>query len=246
MVPAPIPLWTHRTVHFWAFTATSTRSHNSAMFVRPVWRPQSPEEGYQLIDEYPWALLINNGADGPFVTNLPLLLDRSRGGKYGTLLGHLARLNEHSNALFNATTPTLAVFHGPYSYVTPSWYPNRDMPGTYYYTAVHCYGRVRSQSDAELEATLAVLNDRMERPIPGGWKMDEVPRSEIARRIPNIVGFELAIERLEAKFKLGQDEPRKDAMAVAERLSVSPDSSQRQLGKAVRRANVHRPLSEEA
>jgi transcriptional regulator len=115
------------------------------------------------------------------------------------------------------------------------------MPGTYYYTAVHCYGRIRPQSEAELEATLGVLNDRMERPIPGGWRLDEVPHSEITRRLPNIVGFELEIERLEAKFKLGQDEPRKDAMAVAGRLTASPDSSQRELGEAVRRANMDRP-----
>jgi transcriptional regulator len=210
------------------------------MFVRPCWRPQSPDEVYQLVDDYPWALLVNNGDEGPLVTNLPLLMDRTR-GRFGTLLGHLARANDHATILFASAAPTLAVFHGPYSYVTPSWYPQRDMPGTYYYTAVHCYGRIRPQSEAELEATLGVLNDRMERPIPGGWRLDEVPHSEITRRLPNIVGFELEIERLEAKFKLGQDEPRKDAMAVAGRLTASPDSSQRELGEAVRRANMDRP-----
>jgi transcriptional regulator len=209
------------------------------MFVRPCWRPQALDDAYQLIDEYPWALLVNNGDEGPLVTNIPLLLDRKR-GSYGTLLGHLARANEHADALFATTAPTLAVFHGPYSYVTPSWYPNRDMPGTYYYTAVHCYGRIRPQNEAELEATLKLLNDRMEKPIARGWRMDEVPHSEITRRLPNIAGFELEIERLEAKFKLGQDEPRKDAMAVADRLAASPDSSQRRLGEAVRRANVER------
>ena len=74
--------------------------------------------------------------------------------------------------------------------------------------------------------------------------MDEVPHSEITRRLPNIAGFELEIERLEAKFKLGQDEPRKDAMAVADRLIASTDPSQRQLGEAVRRANADRAESE--
>ena len=203
------------------------------MFVRPCWRPQSIDDAYLLIDENPWALLVSNGDDGPLVTNLPFLLDRGK-GKFGTLLSHLARANAHSTALFSATSPTLAVFHGPYSYVTPSWYPNRDMPGTYYYTAVHCYGSVRAQSDAELEATLRILNDRMERPIAGGWSMDEVPHSEITRRLPSIAGFELKIERLEAKFKLGQDEPRKDALAVAGHLAGT------RLGDAVRRANIDR------
>ncbi|MEO6487190.1 MAG: FMN-binding negative transcriptional regulator, partial [Thermoanaerobaculia bacterium] len=68
------------------------------MFVRPAWRPQSPEEAYRLIDDYSWALLVNNGHDGPLVTNLPLLLDRSK-GTLGTLLGHLARANEHAGVL---------------------------------------------------------------------------------------------------------------------------------------------------
>ena len=202
----------------------------------------SPEETYQIIEQYPWALLVNNGDDGPLVTNLPLLIDRNK-GPHGTLLGHLARANEHAQVLFDAKQPTLAVFQGPYSYVTPSWYPNRDMPGTYYYSAVHCYGRIRLQSDAELEATLKILNDRMERPVPGGWRIDEVPRSEITRRLPSIAGFEIVIERLEAKFKYGQDEPRKDALAVADRLAASSDPSQRFLGEAVRRANVDRPKS---
>lgn len=209
------------------------------MFVRPCWRPQSLDESYRIIDENPWALIITNGDHGPLVTNLPLLLNRSR-GPHGTLLGHLARSNEHAAALFAASAPSLAVFHGPYSYVTPSWYPNRDMPGTYYYTAVHCYGRIRTQNDAELEATLEILNDRMEGPIAGGWRIDEVPRSEITRRLPNIAGFELEIERIEAKFKLGQDEPRKDALAVAARLLGSSEAMLRRLGEMTRRANINR------
>lgn len=209
------------------------------MFVRPCWHPQSPEESYTIVDEHPWALLVNNGEGGPLVTNLPLLLDRTRGA-LGTLIGHLARQNEHALALFRATAPALAVFHGPWSYVTPSWYPNRDMPGTYYYSAVHCYGRVREQSMEALEASLRMLNDRMEGPIPGGWSMDEVPHSEITRRLPSIVGFEIEIERLEAKLKYGQDEPKKDALAVAGRLMASSDPGARKLGEAVHVVNAER------
>src|SRR5581483_1806692 len=202
------------------YCGQSLSQNTRIMFVRPVWRPRSVEDAWQIIDENLWALLVNNGPQGPLVTNLPLLLDRGQ-GPLGTLIGHLARANEHAAALFAAQEPALAVFHGPYSYVTPTWYPNRDMPGTYYYMAVHCYCSVRAQSDAELERSLRILNDRMEQPVTNGWRIDEVPRSEITRRLPNIAGFELRIERLEAKFKLGQDEPKKDALAVADRLEAS-------------------------
>lgn len=210
------------------------------MFVRQCWRPRSREEALEIIDDYPWALLVTSSEEGPFATNLPLLLDRTR-GEHGVLLGHLARANAHARVLLRATTPTLAIFQGPYTYVTPSWYPNRDMPGTYYYTAVHCYGRVRPQSEEELEKTLWRLNERMEKPIPGGWRIDEIPHSEIARRLPAIAGFEIDIERFEAKLKLGQDEPRKDAMAVAEHLAASSDPSLRRLSGWIKRANENRP-----
>jgi transcriptional regulator len=212
------------------------------MFIRSCWQPRSLDAAYKLVDDYPWALLVDNGDDGPFATNLPLLLDRSRGA-HGVLLGHLARANDHARALFARSAPSLAIFHGPQSYVTASWYPERQMPSTFYYMAVHCYGRLREQTAAELERTLGVLNDRMETPIPGGWRMDEIPHSEITRRLPHIVGFELEIERFEAKFKLGQDEPLRDALAVADRLAASADSEHLALAAAIRRENAGRAAS---
>lgn len=209
------------------------------MFVRPSWKPRTREELFRLIEAHPWALLVSNGDEGPYATNLPLLLDRSRGGQ-GTLIGHVARGNDHARALQASTAPTLAVFEGPYSYVTPVWYPNRDMPSTYYYTAVHCYGRVRLQSEAELERWLGSLVHRMETG-PDGWKLDEIPRSEVTRRLPQILGFELEIERLEGKFKLGQDEPKKDALAVARRLAQGDDPAHQALGEMTRAYNQDRP-----
>ena len=211
------------------------------MFVRPCWKPWEIEAAYELIGRNPWALLVSNGDDGPFATNLPLMLDSSR-GPHGVLIGHIARANDHVRVLAAAGAPVLAVFEGPSSFVSASWYPNRDMPGTYYYTAVHCYGRVRVQPEAELEAALGSLTDRMEGPVPNGWKMNEIPHSEVTRRLPAIVGFEIEVERLEAKFKLGQDEPRKDAMSVAEHLGAAPDANSRALADLVRRANSDRPV----
>jgi transcriptional regulator len=210
------------------------------MFVRPCWRPRTDEELFGLIDDNEWALLVSNGEEGPCATNIPLLLDRSR-GKHGTLVGHIARANDHAQVLQTAKTPALAIFEGPYSYVTASWYPNRDMPSTYYYTAVHCYGRLRLQTDAELELWLGKLNDRMEARFPDGWKLTEVPHSEITRRLPHIMGFEIEIERIAGKFKLGQDEPKKDAMAVHEQLARSSDPSHRALARTIREYNSDRP-----
>jgi transcriptional regulator len=170
---------------------------------------------------------------------LPLLLDRSR-GENGTLVGHIARANQHCHLLGQIDAPTLAIFQGPYSFISGSWYPNRDMPSTFYYTAVHCYGRIRMQTEAELEHWVGILTSRYESAIPNGWKITDIPHSDITRRLPAIAGFELEIDRIEGKFKLGQDEPKKDAMAVCPHLEASPDPSHHDLALLIRRYNGDR------
>lgn len=205
------------------------------MFVRPCWRPASENDAIELIEKNPWALLVSNGLEGPLATNLPLLFDEGR-REEKVLFGHIAKANAHWSLLKNSSSKVLAIFEGPWSYVTASWYPKRDMPSTYYYTAVHCYGWLEWQSEDELDASLEILTRRMETPIPGGWVTNEIPRSEITRRFASIAGFWFHVERMEAKFKLGQDEPLRDAMAVAERL----ENSNQEFANLIRAQNAGR------
>jgi transcriptional regulator len=210
------------------------------MFVRPSWMPESQQDVFDIIMQNPWGLLVSNGQDGPDVTNLPFVLDETRGAK-GMLTSHLSRANAHAESLKSLQEPALAVFHGPSSYVTASWYPGRDMPPTVYYSAVHCYGPLIFQDQAELRASIEMLTQRSESNIPHGWSIQEIPPDAVTRRLPAILGFELHIERLEAKFKLGQDEPKRDAMAVAEQLLKSDKPSDVTLGAMVYRYNEARP-----
>ncbi len=212
------------------------------MFVRKCWKPNSEEEIFDLVEKNPWGLLVSNGPTdgaiaGPFATNLPFILDRDR----RILTSHLSRDNAQAVALLAGTAPVLAIFEGPVSYVTASWYPERSMPPTVYYTAVHCYGTLRFQDNGDLRASLEELTTCNERRFRNGWKTSDIPESEITRRLPSIQGFEIRIERLEAKFKLGQDEPKRDALAVAERLLASDSSQDRLLGEMTRRYNENRP-----
>lgn len=214
------------------------------MFVRDCWKPRSETEIFDLMEQYPWGLLVSNGTpdssgrlNGPFATNLPLILSRER----RTLTGHIARANDHARALLRQESPPLAIFQGPSSYVTASWYPQRDMPPTIYYTAVHCYGTITFQDDHQLRNALQELTRLYEDPIPNGWRTTDIPETDITRRLPAILGFEFRIDRLEAKFKLGQDEPKTDAMRVAERLLASDEPRTRMLGEMTRRYNENRP-----
>lgn len=187
----------------------------------------------------PWGLLVSNGVDGPLLTNLAWVLDRKR-GNHGCLTSHISRANDHAAVLLEETNPVLAVFHGPSKYISASWYPLRDMPPTVYYIAVHCYGSLRFQENAVLREAIEELTTRSESRISDGWRTSEIPECDITRRLPRILGFDLLINRMQAKFKLGQDEPKRDAMAVGERLLQSEDSEDRLLGEMVVRFNESR------
>jgi transcriptional regulator len=214
------------------------------MFVRPCWQPTSPQDALHIIEQNPWALLVSNGENGPLATNLPLLIESptssSSTNSNLVLVGHIARANEHARHLAKATAPQLAIFEGPWSYVTASWYPDRDMPSTFYYTAVHCYGTIELQEETALDASLAALTQQMESSYPKGWKTNEIPRSEITRRFAGIVGFRMNVTKLEAKFKLGQDEPIRDALAVASELETHEAPEARALAGLIRKHNQAR------
>lgn len=213
------------------------------MFVRNCWKPRSEQEVFDLIRQNPWGLLVSNGpvADGtptpPMATNLPMILDPKR----RTLTTHIARVNTHTALLRKDGSPLLAIFEGPASHITASWYPERSMPPTIYYTSVHCHCTLEFQDEPQLRNSLEEITHFYEDPIPNGWQTTDIAEKDIVRRLPAIVGFELKIEHMEAKFKLGQDEPKRDAMAVAERLLASDDPRQRLLGEMTRRYNEDRP-----
>jgi transcriptional regulator len=215
------------------------------MFVRPCWQPRSPQDAIDIIDQNPWALLVSNGEEVPFATNLPLLIEHSSvspedGGT--VLIGHIARGNEHALALAVPNAKVLAIFEGPWSYVTASWYPNRDMPSTYYYTAVHCFGTLEMQDESALDRSLEDLVQRAESHFPGGWRTNEIPRGEITRRFAAIAGFRIHVSRIEAKFKLGQDEPIADALAVAENLEQQASPQSHAVAALIRKHNNARAV----
>ncbi|HEY9127143.1 MAG TPA: FMN-binding negative transcriptional regulator, partial [Acidobacteriaceae bacterium] len=175
--------------------------------------------------------------------NLPLLIESATEnfGEDGlVLVGHIARGNEQLASLRRAAAPVLAIFEGPWSYVTASWYPQRQMPSTYYYTAVHCYGRIEFQEEEALDQSLETLVNTMESRYPDGWKTSEIPRSEITRRFAGITGFRLHVTRTEGKLKLGRDEPLRDALAVADALALHDAPQDRALAAWIRDQNAGR------
>lgn len=180
------------------------------------------------------ATLVSHGENGLQASHLPLLL-RPEQGEYGTLYGHLARANPHARLLAEGGE-AMVVFSGADAYVSPSWYPAKAEHGkvvpTWNYIAVHAHGRAEVFDDAErLLALLGELTDRHEQRRPQPWAIADAPPDYIDGMLRAIVGFALPIERLEGKWKLGQNRSAADQHGVRSGLAASLDPRDRALAQ---------------
>ena len=152
-----------------------------------------------------FATLVTNDRRGtPFASHIPILVEPT-GGALGTLIGHVARNNPQSRH-FAHQRSALAIFQGPHGYISPAWYATSPQVPTWNYVAVHAYGVPGVIADpARVALLLKRLTDNFEGDRPDGWRMESLPDSYVAAMIKGIVAFEIPIERLEGKAKLGQN-----------------------------------------
>jgi transcriptional regulator len=202
------------------------------MYIPHAFRNDDPETLHGLMRRYSFATLVTGGPS-PFVTHLPLLLDASR-GPHGTLVGHFARPNPHWQ-LDHQRNGSLAIFHGPHAYVSPSWYPSAaPAVPTWNYAAVHAAGRLSVIDDASYVSGLLERMVRVyEAHQPTPWT-NPLPPEANAKLVAAVVAFEMPIERLEGKFKLGQNRSRDDQVGAIEGLEASGDEESLALARFAR------------
>ncbi|NYF78362.1 FMN-binding negative transcriptional regulator [Granulicella arctica] len=167
--------------------------------------------------QHPLATLVTLTPQGLVATHLPLMLDETR-GEYGTLIGHISRANLQGRNS-DPTLEALAIFTGPETYVTPNWYPSKQETGravpTWYYAAIHAYGKPSFFDDPEhLRQIVTRLTDQHEAAFPAPWKISDAPRTYIDSQLKAIIGVELPITRIEGKQKFDQNSPAADRAGV--------------------------------
>ncbi|HVA77024.1 MAG TPA: FMN-binding negative transcriptional regulator [Candidatus Binataceae bacterium] len=187
---------------------------------------------HQFIEAHSFATIVSNDADAMLASHVPLTLEHA-GGAHPSLAGHFARANPHWRALA-ASRQCLAIFNGPHSYISPSWYATAPAVPTWNYAAVHVYGRARIIDDSAwvaglLDRMIAIYEARQARPWPG-----ILPVEFRAKLTEAIVGFEIEIDRIEGKFKLGQNRPAEDQLGALRNLERGGDAAARELASLIR------------
>jgi transcriptional regulator len=174
--------------------------------------------------ENSFATVVTAAGGVPFASHVPVLIDGQSVEGGLKIRGHFARANPHPLA---DGEEMLAIFLGPHGYVSPSWYEGpRNVP-TWNYVAVHAYGRVRQLGQSEARAVVKDLTDLHERTAAAPWRMESLPDDYVEKMLTAIVGFEIAVDRLEGKMKLSQNRSPEDQRRVRDQLAGSGDAAAR-------------------
>jgi transcriptional regulator len=174
----------------------------------------------------PFAILISttpasSNDDGQFATHLPLFVVES--AERLVLRGHVAKANPHWRYL-EQNPNCLTIFHGPHAYVSASNYTTRENVPTWNYGAVHAYGNARVfVSPEELQGVLHQLIGTFEPGYAEQWA--SLSESYRERMLSYIVGFEIAVTKIEAKFKLSQNRTKEEQTNVIRSLGKAEDTA---------------------
>jgi transcriptional regulator len=209
------------------------------VYVPQHFAPPDDAAVQDLLRRHGAADLVTSTADGLRATLLPFVYDEPDDDHpLGRLLGHLARPNDQWRQ--PALGEAMVIVRGPDAYISPAWYPSKTEHGrvvpTWNYVTAHVHGRLVVHDDADwVESLVRRLTAKHEDGREPGWSVEDAPPDYVAGQLRAIVGLEVAISRVEAKWKLSQNRPEGDRLGVVAALDDEPGRAAHEVADAMRR-----------
>jgi transcriptional regulator len=183
----------------------------------------------QFIKTHPLGLMVAN-VDGDLVGNHLPFMALSGGIAVGSkLISHTAKANPIWK-VGEKKQKVLLVFSGFETYISPSSYPSKGethkVVPTYNYLSVHINGTLSAiQGEEDKYHIVKILTEKMESSRKNPWAVSDAPKDYIETMLANIVGVELVIEKMEAKWKVSQNRPARDRQGVIDDLRENANDS---------------------
>jgi transcriptional regulator len=210
----------------------SANQYNPAfMYNLPYYKEKDEQEVIQFMREHPFVFLTGADADNkPVATQVPVFIDEKEahlddqaGRRKFFLTGHIMKNTDHHKA-FEQNPNVLAVFTGPHTYVSATWYDNPQQASTWNYMSVHAKGIIRLGNEEELIAILKRLTLYYENNNTASTTVfDNLPADYRERLMKAIVAFEIEITSMDHVFKLSQDRDEKSYDNIIKKLNEQDD-----------------------
>jgi transcriptional regulator len=203
-----------------ATAAESQQPNPESLYIPAVQKVEDRKFLHDFMDDFSFADLVT-AAPSIRITHIPVLLDR-KAGQYGTIFGHISKNNPQQQA-FDGNAPAVIVFHGPESYISPTWYAKAEAVPTWNFAVAHASGKLRPITDkTALHELLAKLIHKFEGRYPQStYDFSKLPDNYVYPMIGGIIGFEMQIEGIEGKCKLGQERSEADKESILKHLPTA-------------------------
>ena len=198
---------------------------------------------HAMMRAHPLATLVTSTASALVANHVPMET-ADQPAPFGTLRGHIARANPLWKE-YRAGAEALAIFQGPQSYISPSYYATKRETGevvpTWNYAVDHAHGTLRFVEDtAWLRDLVTRLTDAHEAPRAEPWKVSDAPEAYLRKQLSLIVGFELCIAKLTGKWKASQNHSAANRRGVVAGLGAKGDPGSRELADILAAFNAAR------
>lgn len=175
---------------------------HTIMYLPKLYRNNNFPEIEEFIQKNSFASLNSIHESKPWTTHIPLELETNEQGER-VLWGHLSRANPQWKS-FAGNPAVLAVFMGPHSYISSSWYDHVNVP-TWNYIAVHISGKVKIVEGEQLYESLKRLVNKYEAASKQPVSVENMPPDFVRKEIKGVVGLEISIDKIEGNWKLSQN-----------------------------------------
>jgi transcriptional regulator len=177
-----------------------------------------------------FALLVTGTGGTLHGSHLPVMVLEREGDL--VLDMHMAKSNPQWKEFFD--DEVMVVFSGPHAYVSPRWYEDKERVPTWNYAAVHAYGAPKLVLDRQAKHA---SQRRLVAAMDAQWlpKFDALREDYVTSMLDGIVNFEIALTRIETRWKLSQNRGRREQELIAAELEKSSDSTERALATLTRK-----------
>jgi transcriptional regulator len=188
------------------------------MYNLPYYKEPDHEIILAFMRQHPFIFLSGvNEENKPVASQLPVFIDERDGKLF--LTGHIMRNTDHHKA-FDKNPNVLAVFTGPHTYVSATWYNNPHQASTWNYMSVHAKGQIRFGDFDDLVNILKRLTLHYENNNTSSTTVfDNLSPSYKEPLMKAIVAFEVEVTAIDHVFKLSQDRDEKSYDNIIEKLS---------------------------
>ncbi len=205
------------------------------MYNLPYFKEKDQQVVLDFIHQHPFAFLAGCSEDGkPVATQVPVFIDELEGKLF--LSGHIMKNTDHHKA-FLINPNVLAVFSGPHTYVSASWYDKKEQASTWNYMSVHAKGQLKFLDEQALLDVLKRTTNHFENNPYSGANFEDLPVEYVQCLSKAIIAFEVEVQELDNVFKLSQNHNEKTYHSIMEKLDAQDTDGKRIADEMKQRAS---------